>query len=1056
MLKSTIVSSPAGSGKTERLARRYIELLNYVEPERILTITFTEKAAAEMKERIFKILQQTNPQKYILLKAKSLQLRIQTIDSFCFSLLQRFATIAGFQPDLKVLPDTGYLQESSIADVLFKIAEQEINAPDYQNLVKLITENKFKGWRTLQGLLNSLYSAHLSGERAKLPAIPGLDQLPNFISELQANPITQETIPDFTFTIPASAAEAELLKNRIAEIEHTFLTSGKTLRSKKTDPALHEWYQKMAHYRRIICNITSNFRFQSTFNLFTRRFLSEFERLKKNNNQVDFADLEMLTYHILSNHPEWSNILYLFDEHTDHILVDEFQDTSFLQWAIISKLAEEWLSGEGAKRERGIEPTIFLVGDDKQSIYLFRNAHPEIFNRAKTHLESRLSKDQFEFKQVKENYRSLQSIIGFSNHLFSRLMAPEPQSPAWMTRYIDFECKRNNPNPGQVQIILASLDANMSEARTKDADMVAQKISALIDQPIVYDKDEKARPVHYEDITILLRSRTHLAYYEDALRKYQIPFVVVKGIGFYNTYEICLLRAVLNFLVDKTDDFSLYLLLKSPLFNLTEKEILLASQTDKPDHASFLWHRLIAYSKTNPQYQAIAQKLEHWLAMTKVTPLSEIIEKILDSQNTWQTFWEPQRVVNIRKFLSIVQELEKESCHPLMIADYFAKKEDEQESKANVNTQGRNEVKIMTVHAAKGLQFPIVFVTGLDAGLGGKGGNAKTDVIVDEVDEHTVWVLYEPDNDLRKESAIYQEKQDKDYEEEKRVFYVAVTRARDALFLTGIDKPEKRHGRTIENRLNWLKQFLPIKQTADNKYELDQIKIPGLSIITGTELEQEMQIKKAQPESKTVEKTLHLDPVSELPELIWQPVTEETPETYRQVRRKHGQDYIVLGDILHKIFEKISKSELKFELQDMTLEAERLCLLKNLAQENTERIKTEIKRQYDVINKSDIKKIILPQTDSYAELAFVLKQETLIYSGRIDRLIIKDKNINIYDYKTFPVTESEIPDLIEKYRHQMTIYQKAVSELFPNQIVKTYLVFTAIGSIREIKLPIEV
>jgi ATP-dependent helicase/nuclease subunit A len=1053
MLKSIIVSSPAGSGKTERLANRYIELLAHVEPERILTITFTDKAAAEMKERIFKILKATNLEKYNLLKEKSLQLRIQTIDSFCLSLLRRFAALHGYQPDLEVIPDTDYLKNLAMSDTLYKIAEQEIGTPDYKNLIKLITENKFKGWRILQDLFDSLYSAHLSSTRAKLPPIQGLENVSQLIADLEKNKFTQDNIPDFKFIIPKTPQEAEQLKLRVAGIEPVFLTKGKTPKKQGEGINKYQWNCQMAEYRRIIYNLTSNFRFQTTFNIFTSRFLSEFKHLKKNTNQVDFADLEILTYEILNHHPEWSNILYLFDEHTDHILVDEFQDTSFLQWAIISKLAEEWLSGAGAKRERGIEPTIFLVGDDKQSIYLFRNAHPEIFNRAKNHLESQLDKEKFEFKQVKENYRSLQSIIGFTNHLFSQLMAPEPQNPAWMTRYIDFECKRDNPHPGQVQIILASLDANMSEARTKDADMVAKKILSIIGQPIVYDKDEKACPVRYEDITILLRSRTHLAYYEDTLRKYQIPFVVVKGVGFYDTFEISLLRAIVNFLVDKFDDYSLYLLLKSPLFNLSEKEILLISQTDCDAQELSLWQRFVKQSKNNPVYQTIVEKLNTWLQMVSIQSLAAIIENMLDELDAWKFFWESQRAVNIKKFLRIIEDLENKGTHPLLIADYFEKNLNKDEPKANINTQGRNEVKIMTVHAAKGLQFPIVFVTGLDAQLGGRGSNSKTEVVINEVDEHTVWVLYEPDSDLRKQSPIFLEKQEKDYEEEKRVFYVAVTRARDALFLTGIDNPKRQNKKT---RLDWLKQYLPITNPAADQYQLDITNIPGLSIITEKELDAEIKNKKISIKEKPVKKTLCLEPLTEPPELIWQPVTEETPETFAQVRRKHGQDYIVLGDILHKIFEKISKSELKFELPDIIAQAERLCLLKNLAQENTDRIKTEIARQYDVINKPEIKKIILPQADSYVELPFILKQQTLIYSGRIDRLIIKDKNINIYDYKTFPVTESEIPDLIERYQHQMTIYQQAVSELFPNQTAKTYLVFTAIGSIRELKLPIEV
>ncbi|MEO0084590.1 MAG: UvrD-helicase domain-containing protein, partial [candidate division WOR-3 bacterium] len=630
-LKSKIISAPAGSGKTERLAERYIELLKYAEPERILTITFTDKAAAEMKERIFKILKERDPVKYNLIKEKSLQLRIQTIDSFCFSLLRRFAHLIGYQPDLEVLTDNNYLKELSIFNTLFKIAEQEINTNDYQILINLITTNRFKGWDALRRLFDSLFQARLSPQRAKLPPIPGLERLPDLIAELEQDPITKERIPNFQFQIPKTSEEAEQLKAKITDIEPIFLTiTNKTPKKQCETPLQHQWNCKMAEYRKIIFNLTSNFRFEKTFRLFTNRFLKEFEELKKSLNQVDFADLEILTYHILTTHPEWSNILYLFDEHTDHILVDEFQDTSFLQWAIIAKLVEEWLSGEGAKRARGVKPTIFLVGDEKQSIYLFRNAHPEIFTRAKKQLSERLPKDEFEYIEIKENFRSLKAIIDFTNHIFPKLMNPSTDSPGWMTRYQEFQCQRNNPNPGIVEIILSSLKGNMLEARAKDAELVAKKILSIINKPIVYDQDEKPRPARYEDITILLRTRTHLTAYENALREHQIPFIVVKGIGFYDTIEITLLRAIFNFLVDPNDSFSAYLLLKSPLFNLSEKEILLISQTQpEADHLS-LWQRFIAYSSNNTHYQPIIDKLNSYLAMVGLKPMSQLIENMLD------------------------------------------------------------------------------------------------------------------------------------------------------------------------------------------------------------------------------------------------------------------------------------------------------------------------------------------------------------------------------------------------------------------------------------------
>ncbi|MCX8014553.1 MAG: UvrD-helicase domain-containing protein, partial [candidate division WOR-3 bacterium] len=821
---------------------------------------------------------------------------------------------------------------------------------------------------------NALYNARVSPQRAKLPSIGGFDNLPQLINELITHPVTKERIPNFQFEIPQTAEQAEQLKAKIVEIEPLFLTKDKTPKKQGESVLAREWNCKMAEYRRIIFNLTSNFRFHNTFLLFTNRFLQEFVEMKKSLNQVDFADLELLVYQILTTHPEWSNILYLFDEHTDHILVDEFQDTSFLQWAIIAKLIEEWLSGEGAKRARGIKPTVFLVGDDKQSIYLFRNAHPEIFARAKQYLAQGLAEGEFEYEEVKENFRSLKAIIDFSNHIFSQIMKPLANEPAWMTCYKEFVGQRKNQSPGIVEIILAPLKANMPEARAKDAELVAKKILSIIGQPIVFDKDENPRPATYEDITILLRTRTHLTAYEDALRKYQIPFIVVKGVGFYDTLEVTLLRSILNFLVDLNDSFSLYLILKSPLFNLSEKEILLISQTKEE---LSLWERFLVYSKHHPNYQPIIESLNRWRAMLSQRTTSQVIETILDELQAWKIFWEPQRTVNIKKFLRIVEQQELKGAHPLLIADYFEKNLKQDEPKANVNTEGRNEVKIMTIHAAKGLQFPIVFVAGLDQNLEDKGNKENQALVISEHDENNVYILYEPDSELRKQSPVFQEKIKKEFEEEKRKFYVAVTRARDALFLTGIDNPQ---GKRKASQLQWLKDYLPIKFDERQQIYYSDTKIAGLSIISAQQLDAQVKnlprIDISEAESK---KELLLQPLTATPTLIWRAVTKELPEIEREVRRKHGEDWIVLGDILHQLFEKIANNKIQFDEQALIKEAVRLFNLLNILHASQTKLLAEIKRQFDLIKYSQIAEIIRPRPNSFAELPFVLKEGPTIY-----------------------------------------------------------------------------
>ena len=1046
MLKSKIVSSPAGSGKTQQLAERYIELLQQkVPPERILTITFTDKAAAEMKARIFKLLQERDVEMYRTLKEKSLSLRIQTIDSFCLSLLKRFAVHIGLQPDLEVIPDPDSIWTNSIYDTLMNIAEQEKKTNDYDLLMDVIVEDKFRGWINVKRLFDNLFANRLSIERGKTPS-KNLYEIKELVEKINHNPLTQELIPNYKIRLPEDLAETEPIKSELLLIKETFLTKGNDKRSDKRNPTLDSWYDLMFDYWRVIQTVSSNNRFEKIFDLFKRRFLAEYDRRKKITRQVDFSDLELLTYKILTEHPQWSNILYVFDEHTDHILVDEFQDTSFLQWAIITKLAEEWLSGLGAKRERGIKPTMFLVGDDKQSIYLFRNAHSEIFEKAKEHLKSHLKNTELEIKEVTDNYRCLSSIIDFTNTVFPKIMKIETDAPAWVTHYKPFQRKRENTNPGIVEIILKAFEGKMPEFRDQDAELVALKILNIIDKPIVFDTDENPRPCRFEDITILLRSRTHLIRYENALRKHNIPFVIVKGIGFYDTPEIAILHSLLNFLSDTTQDFDLYVILKSPLFRLSEKEILMVSQGIRTENKISLWDRLQEYSKNHTRHLEMIERINSWVSDIGYRPMAEILENILETQEAWKSFWEPQRTVNIRKFLRIVEDLENDGAHPLAICDYFDKSGNKEESKANVNTEGRNEVKLMTIHAAKGLQFPVVFFVGLDESFE-KRGKKSAKLLISEVDENNVWVSYEPDNNLRKLSPLFIEHQLKELEEEKRIFYVGVTRARDALFLTGIYNP-----RSIEKegRLCWLIDALDIKQTKDGKFSFSNNNIPGLSIISDQEMQSVVGAKSQQFVDEERPKTLRLEPVIEEPEYEWRVVTKETFEVDDWVRRSYGEDWITLGDVLHKIFEKVSKGQLKLNLNDVLSEAKRLFNIKNIVVSTQAKLIDEIRKQYETIQGSKVSDIILPQENSYAETPFILKENKIIHSGRIDRVIINDDMINIYDYKTFPVEEKDIPDLEGKYKTQLSIYTKAVSEIFTNFRAESFLVFTAIGKIYEV------
>ncbi|MEO0131991.1 MAG: UvrD-helicase domain-containing protein [candidate division WOR-3 bacterium] len=1061
MIKSKIVLSPAGSGKTERLAQRYIELLeNGVLPERILTITFTEKAAAEMKARILQILKEKNPDAYKKILEKSFLLRIQTIDSFCYSLLRRFAHLCGYEYDLEVLPDSSYLQRLSIAGAMSKIEKLGPDSQAYQDLLSIITnkvnDKQFQGWKIIEELFEALYAKHISQERIQLAPIERLSELPQIIEELKNHPITNQKIENFTRLILDSLENERIeeIKKNLEEVKGTFLQKSGNRRTNKKNYSEDEWYQKMFNYYLIVNQLSRQIWLKQVLDLFKNYFLEEFYRLKKENNVVDFADLEILTYKILTEDSNWANILYFFDEHTDHILVDEFQDTSFLQWAIIKKLTEEWFSGLGIKQERQIKPTIFLVGDDKQSIYMFRNAHAEIFNYAKSYLEKCL-KDEFDFEEVTSNYRSLRAIIDFTNRLFSQLMSPDPQYMSRKIIYKPFECKRNNSNCGIVEIILIPTDGAKKDRR-KEAETLAKKILSIVNAPIVYNKEEKPQQAKFRDIAVLLRSRTYLDIYEQVFREYRIPFVVIKGIGFYSSLEISLLRELLNVLVNPDNDYSLYVILKSPIFGFTEKELLKISQYQYNGMISSLWRRLQTCAANDRFYKECVEKLTNWVSAVGQKPIGEIIREIFDTQNMWNVFWEDERAVNIKKFLVIVEELEKAGLSPVSITDYFEKAtRNTEEPKANVNTEGRDVVKIMTIHAAKGLQFPIVFLPALDKRIDNVEQNKEdAKLIITEKDDTRIIVAYEPESGFRKLLQIYKEIDDQEAEEEKRIFYVGVTRARDVLYLSGIDKV---NSNPSESWLNWLKIHLGINYN-ENKYRLDKdYNIKGLSITTDREIHEFFVNQNIElPQIAIAKKESYIQELLATKDYEWRVVTEELPEVSCELRRKHGEYWLIIGEILHKIFEALSRGLLSFRPDEIVEFTQKELLSKYFLIDSTVKsvVINEIKRQMSVIETSEILEIIMPpktnEQKAFCELPFIFTKNGTIYSGRVDRVIIDQSGAFVYDYKTFPVTDKEIPALINSYRKQIKLYEGAIREIFSVATTRGFLIFTAIGKIREV------
>ncbi|OGF45537.1 MAG: hypothetical protein A2452_10225 [Candidatus Firestonebacteria bacterium RIFOXYC2_FULL_39_67] len=783
--KNVVVSAPAGSGKTEKLARRYIALLSAgVSPERILAITFTEKAAVEMKERILRILKAEKPELYKNIKEKIFLMRISTIHSFCLSLLKRFAFELDLDPNFEIVDpkDTGLIDNvlsSSFTGIIE--SEQVKGKENIQALRKHLVDLSSKyGWSKLKEIIEKFFLLR----PATLVGRPKLLNVSNF-KKTQFSAVTalkEDTYFEDHYKEIIKEDSPESIVYAVDSIRDLLLTTAGTPRKNiPKDSGIkisREEYAAVNEKIFDLYNEAKRFVYNNELLMFYEIFVfsnNEYTKKKKELNVLDFNDLEYSTYELLNNHTEVDNILYAFDEQTDHIFVDEFQDTNFLQWSIINKLTEEWRSGLGSKRDEGIIPTLFIVGDEKQSIFGFRSANVEVFDTAVVEMKKWYGSG-FIYEQVSENYRSGKEIVEYVNKIFSRIMTRGRFEPKWRTQYKSFDSIRNVAGKVEILEVPKGEKDSLAEARK-----VAGRISELVGKEDVYtkgvDNKEVSGKIKKGDIAVLLRKRTHLADFEEAFSKAKIDYVVVNGLGFYQQPEIIILRSLLFTLIEPTDDYNLYLLLKSRLFSLKEEEIIdLVSKEGKT-----LYEKI----RTNEKFKII---IEHSL-MLNTTPLNQILESFMEKAKGWKYFWEPQRSANIKKFIEIVQEFETRGDSLQEIRAYFEERVDtDEEPKANLNTEDTDAVRIMTVHTAKGLEFPVVFFVRM-----GEEVRRDRDYIRVNEGKDMTGILYCPDKEIRGKISEFVELKMKEEEEEKRIFYVAVTRARDRLILSGV-RDEKNKG----------------------------------------------------------------------------------------------------------------------------------------------------------------------------------------------------------------------------------------------------------------------
>ena len=839
------VTAGAGSGKTTVLVGRYLKILKQenVSPDQVVAITFTDKAAAEMKDKIIKEL--NKPHNVEIRKRHIEQMNaapISTIHSFCGNILREFPFQAGVPANFSIVQgiDQKLLLNQTIQENLREIATNPSH-PHYEALRNSLQRygNRSQLFdlfstliekRDIVGLLlGSVYAGSSNGELptewkdAFLEGLPSGAEIDEFLQSLFSvlqiatgkNSTEVEILRSKLEMLSDRNARSAVVRNLLNEIASLITTSGNKIAKRdflgnRID--VSELQEEIDNLVSVATKIKSApqidsedtetddlFMLETTKHLFTlyKGVKNDYQNTKLAQGKLDFTDLQLMTRDLLKHNENIRN--RLVDRHK-YFMIDEYQDTNEVQYELVMLLTNQLQ-----------DANLFIVGDPKQSIFGFRGADVRIFDKTRTIIEE----NGGENIELKENFRSLRKPVGFVNHFFKSLMDDGTQTE-YDVPFDALTIARPDIEDGSVEILLGNRgDEPVSEYR-----LIAHYINTLV-----------ADGIKYENIAILIRSRTHLPDLEEALISASIPYLTTGGVGFYQRQEIYDIWNYLNFL-NKPDNnhTSLVGTLRGPAFGISDTELYEVSiQSGKS-----CWEKAKCFETSSVQLQKAIEIIENQIQYAHRMPVNQLIQNVVNETGLIGTLnlghQGQQRFANYQKLLDLARQFDSdENSQTLSNFIAFLDKlitDEPREGQAPIeNTSG--SVEIMTVHSSKGKEFPVVILPCLH-----RRGRSSSEPFIDEKIGIGFSPL-KPDEDYTKSEPeivdmMKTRAKDKDEAEKKRLFYVAATRARDRLVLSGA----LNHYGKIGDLLNWLFEHLEINNDDESvNLEVDVVEYSNQPII---------------------------------------------------------------------------------------------------------------------------------------------------------------------------------------------------------------------------------
>ncbi|MFS8148473.1 double-strand break repair helicase AddA [Rhizobium sp. BR 249] len=798
------------------------------------------------------------------------------------------------------------------------------------------------------------------------------------------------------------------------------------------------------------------------------RLNQDYEELKKQRSQLDFEDLITRTADLLTKSGVGPWIHYKLDRGIDHILVDEAQDTSPIQWSVIQSLAEDFFSGESA---RPIVRTLFAVGDEKQSIYSFQGARPERFSEESDRTRRRVSDSGQSFSSVRLplSFRSTADVLEAVDHIFK-----EPDNARGLSALGEPVVHRSSRigHPGAVDFWemvapeavvkeedwTAPFDATPESAPAAIlARRIAHSIGTLVGRETIVEKG-KERLIEAGDILVLVRKRDAFvnALTRALKRRGDIPVAGADRLVLTSHIAVQDLLALGRFLLLPEDDLSLAAVLKSPLFDLSEEDVFSIAAL-RGDNES-VWSHLRKFAADGTErFRTAVEKLELFLRQSRSLSVHDFYARVLGSHGGRRQFLarlgtEVSDILD--EFLTFT--LDHESSGLPGLQSFISTLELEAPEVKREQDKGRNEVRIMTVHASKGLEAPIVFLVD-----GGSKAFTHTHMpklrLIESPSGEPPMPVWVPVSDLansltQSDAARVQRLAEEEY---RRLLYVAMTRAADRLVVCG-------YRGVRENNDTWHK-MISTALREDHPY----VEAAAFSGPDGEWQGTRWRVPRVDRSFERLDRSQHHESQEALPDGLLRPLPPQA-ELPRPLSPS-GAGTIVDEDeggllITSPLFGEKERS-------DRSLEKGRLIhrMLQALpdipagerpdaAQRYGERAarfwpEAERRKLIDsvlkLLNEEGLQPVLGREARPEVSIMGTLTLDGRRYavSGRIDRLAVLADRVVILDYKTNrvpPATEEAIPFA---HKAQLAIYREILAPLYPGKRIDCMLVYTENASL---------